>query len=417
MTFRVDIEFRQSDKGGSGIVVYHGEDIGYHTGGLGNMGFGINMGNNAKSVGTGRQFSSTDFWVSQLADSPKNIIKKEELLMITKQSNNIIPVIHRLVTDEFGENYWFNGCAKYVMECLGESDYDYWFFAGLTGDIFTQHYTYTKSSDDALSSYMMEENPTRFIEDIYARCGYAATYVSNPDIRKNTEMYLQTLIAYIDKGIPVIKWGNPEGVFVGYEDYGKVLLYITGNSNQPERLTLEKAIQGEALSGWIFVGEKRESRSLAQLYCEAICKIPQHLSVKTDTYCFGAEAFRLWARDIENGKFDGMTVEEFDTWAYYTNYVCVLATNGSCCYGFLDKAKELNSDFIFIDEVKKLYTRTGQIWNNDNGNDLEALGGGFNVTLEVLQNKDKRAKIIAKIRECGDCIDKIVEVIEKYTTK
>lgn len=99
-------------------------------------------------------------------------------------------------------------------------------------------------------------------------------------------------------------------------------------------MTLEKAIQGEALSGWIFVGEKRESRSLAQLYYEAICEIPQHLSVKTDTYCFGAEAFRLWARDIENGKFDGMTVEEFDTWAYYTNYVCVLATNGSCCYGF-----------------------------------------------------------------------------------
>ncbi len=53
--------------------------------------------------------------------------------MITKQSNNIIPIIHRLVTDEYGENYWFNGCAKYVMECLGEPDYDYWFFARADG--------------------------------------------------------------------------------------------------------------------------------------------------------------------------------------------------------------------------------------------------------------------------------------------
>lgn len=26
----------------------------------------------------------------------------------------------RLVTSEHGENYWFNGCAAYVMECLGE---------------------------------------------------------------------------------------------------------------------------------------------------------------------------------------------------------------------------------------------------------------------------------------------------------
>ncbi len=42
--------------------------------------------------------------------------------MIIKQSNNIVPVMHRLVTDEYGENYWFNDCTKYVMECLGEKD-------------------------------------------------------------------------------------------------------------------------------------------------------------------------------------------------------------------------------------------------------------------------------------------------------
>ena len=54
--------------------------------------------------------------------------------MSERKKSNLIPVIHRLVTDENGENYWFNGCAKYVMECLGKKDYDYWFFAGITGD-------------------------------------------------------------------------------------------------------------------------------------------------------------------------------------------------------------------------------------------------------------------------------------------
>lgn len=39
-----------------------------------------------------------------------------------------------------GENYWMNGCAGYVMECLNEPDYDYWFFAGLSGDNFAQHH-------------------------------------------------------------------------------------------------------------------------------------------------------------------------------------------------------------------------------------------------------------------------------------
>ncbi len=335
--------------------------------------------------------------------------------MITKQSNNIIPTIHRLVTDEYGENYWFNGCARYVMECLGEKDYDYWFFAGLTGDVFTQHYTYTKYSGDAMSSYMMDEKPAEFVEDVFAKCGYAATYVSNQEVRKNTEMYMQTLIGYIDKGIPVIVWGEAlVGVFVGYEDYGKILLYITGNNNQPERIPLNKELEGNPdTNGWIFVGNRKEDRTLAKLYREAISAIPQHLSIKTNTYCFGAEAFRAWAKDIKTGKFDGMTVEEFDIWAYYTNYVCVLATNGSCCHEFLKRAQGLNPDMTFLDEVSRLYKRTADMWNNQNGKDLEALGGGFNVTLETMQNEEKRNKIASKIHEFGDVIDEIVQVLNR----
>lgn len=138
------------------------------------------------------------------------------MIVITKRSNNIIPIIHRLVTDEYGENYWFNACARYVMECLGEKDYDYWFFAGITGDLLTQHYTYTKYAGDALSSYMMDENPAAFVEDVFAKCGYAATFVPKQELRKNAEMYLQTLISYIDKGVPVIVWYETlVGVFVG----------------------------------------------------------------------------------------------------------------------------------------------------------------------------------------------------------
>ena len=352
--------------------------------------------------------------------------------MITKQSNNIIPVIHRLVTDEYGENYWFNGCAKYVMECLGEPDYDYWFFAGLTGDIFTQHYAYTKSYWDAADGYRFDENPKQFVKDIFAKCGYAATCVSKQEIKENTEMSMQTLVAYIDKGIPVISWDGPCGVFVGYEEYGKILLCITGNKNQPERIPLDQALQNRENidSGWIFVGEKRESRSLAQIYRDAIAAIPQHFSVKTDTYCFGAEAFRAWAREIENGKFDGMKPEDFDTWFHHTNYVCVLATNGSCSR-FLEKARELNPDLTFLDDIRNQYRITGLLWNGNYGptdtfateyaktheadvasNHLEALGGGFNVTLANLQDKEKRTKIAATIRKCADCMDEVVRIIQ-----
>ena len=39
------------------------------------------------------------------------------------------------------------------------------------------------------------------------------TYVTHKELRKNTEMYVSTLISYIDKGIPVISWGNKAAYF------------------------------------------------------------------------------------------------------------------------------------------------------------------------------------------------------------
>lgn len=66
-----------------------------------------------------------------------------------------------------------------------------------------------------------------------------------------------------------------------------------------------------------------------------------------------------------------------------------------------------------LDEVKGVYRRMGRMWNNDDGKDLEALGGGFNVTLEVLKDKEKRSKIAEVIRKCGDCMDEVVNIIKK----
>ena len=68
---------------------------------------------------------------------------------------------------------------------------------------------------------------------------------------------------------------------------------------------------------------------------------------------------------------------------------------------------------VYLDEIKHLYRRIGAMWNNDNGTDLEALGGGFNITLEALQDKDKRSIIAAKIREFAVVTDEIVRVLEE----
>lgn len=376
--------------------------------------------------------------ISQLAYEPKNKFKKENLTMITRQSNNTIPNIHRLITDEKGENYWFNGCARYVMESLGEKDYDYEFFAGLTGDVFAQYYPHGEYRGDGVSDYMLGEGPTwylredatcyelcegekGFVEQLFEKCGYTSTFVTNKELRKNTGMYLQTLMSYIDKGIPVIIHSfmfdaAPVGVLVGYEEYGKVLLYITENSNEPVHVPFEKVLAGESpdeTCGWLFVGDKRKERPLAEIYRETIIALPKLLTTDNDKFCFGASAFRAWADDIESGKFDTMKPEEFDQWTCHTSYVCGLATNCSCCHGFLERAQKLNPDMTFLSEVSRLYKRCAEMWNHDNGKDLEALGGGFNCTLEALQDKPRRDRIVAKIREFADVTDQIVQVLNE----
>lgn len=90
----------------------------------------------------------------------------------------------------------------------------------------------------------------------------------------------------------------------------------------------------------------------------------------------------------------------------YQNFICVLATNGSCCYPFLEKAQKLNPDMSFLEELSALYNKTKDMWF-----ELEAMGGGFNITLEVLQDKEKRAKITSKLREFATVIDEIVKVL------
>ena len=226
--------------------------------------------------------------------------------------------------------------------------------------MFTQYYPKGEFRGEGVSGYMLVEGPNKnlreadtcfalvseesgFIEALFEKCGYASTFVSRRELRRNPDMYLQTLVSYIDRGLPVIVWGTgepPAGVLVGYEEYGKTLLYITGNNNCPERIPLEKLLEENEFpnSGWIFIGSKKETDPpSAGLYREAVRILPKLLATETESFRFGAAAFRAWAEDIEEGRFDGVKPEEFDPWSAHTAYVCGLATNASCCHAFWKK--------------------------------------------------------------------------------
>ncbi|MDR0896260.1 MAG: MerR family transcriptional regulator [Oscillospiraceae bacterium] len=373
------------------------------------------------SDGQGKKLIRT-IRITQLVQPPKKKKKKEELMMHTKQSNNTIPILHRLITGEYGENYWFNGCARYVMECLGEAQYDYQFFAGLTGDVIAQFYpTDGRYRGDGISGISMFHGDEKWVRDLFAKCGYAASFVTYRQLVDNKELYRQALIGYIDKGIPVIRWKSEylgDGVLVGYEDHGKTLLFITGDEAQPKRLTFEEAItpaDDDANDGWIFIGDKTKQVNIADVYRNVIGSLPAWFESNVHEYILGARAFRAWADAIEGGAFDDVKPEGFDAWDIHTAYVCALSTNASCSWGFFDKAMTACSEMTFLEAVKTQYQRMAAMWNNDNGTDLEALGGGFNVTLEALQDKEKRANIAAKLREFAACADEVVRIISENT--
>jgi hypothetical protein len=180
--------------------------------------------------------------------------------MISRQSNNVLPNIHNLVTWHYGQNYPFNGCMAYLMECLGEDikEFDYWFFGGITGDNFTQIYGHDyKMHSDCISVVIPK---SKFVKSIFDTIGYQYTYVAKNQINLNKEMYIETLMAYIDKGIPVIAksvhsddcdYGNYM-VICGYEENGKTLLYLEGDSTEPSKLNSVEIVNQD----WILLARR-----------------------------------------------------------------------------------------------------------------------------------------------------------------
>jgi hypothetical protein len=150
---------------------------------------------------------------------------------MSEQNNNIIPNIHRFIDSNKGENYWFNGAAAYVMDCLGEPQFKYSFFASISGDNFTQVYYGDNYRECNLSALITGNGDSDFIVRLFDKCGYEADVVNANKLKSDVEGYVAQLKNYIDKGVAVA-YERPGGVgvFVGYEDDGQTLLYITGDS-------------------------------------------------------------------------------------------------------------------------------------------------------------------------------------------
>ena len=357
--------------------------------------------------------------VSQLETKIKTKIKNGEFIMMTKQSNNQVPGIQTYCVGERGENFAFDGACEQLMKCLGENDFGYWLISGIAGNCFTQvypknHVFYSDRYCVADYHILYDDNCAAYIEGIFDKLGYACTYVPKEKIMSNKEIYRQTLMAYIDKGIPVIDFEGNYSLICGYEEHGNVFMHRYPCNDNLDKFHLDESyFSNNEMNGWIFVGERREHKNLSDIYREAVLRMPETLTTETDKYYFGAAAFRAWADDIENGFYDGKTQDEIDLWGTHTSFVCAFETIAAKSGVFLSKALELNRDFGFISEIIPILSRQGAYANGG----LEDLGGGFNITLAVLQDIDRRKLIANRLRLFANNMDKIVQILQRNLCK
>jgi len=351
--------------------------------------------------------------ISQLAQSKKNKLKKGDLTMITRQSNNILPDLHQLITWHYGENYVINGCMRLLMERVQPDEpinTNYNLFAAITGDNEVQAY-----GRGFKRSYNQHDLPLSSVWDgqdliayLFDELGYEHSYVTAAQIRENKGMYVETVKAYIDKGIPVLaRTTSPQGygsnyeLIVGYEESGKVLLYLDGDDIEPRKEVVgePRGKEWQIEWDWIFIGDKKRDIDKKTLYTNCLKRTLEMLTSPDKYGCsYGAKAFRDWADDIENGFFVNG--------GEYTAYVCVLATNGGRGFGYI---YEQMPEFGFLKDIlDNQCKRNNELWD-----ELEKLGGGFNVTNEVMQDAAKRKQIANKIREFAVCKDEIVQILQK----
>ncbi len=332
---------------------------------------------------------------------------------VNKPTSAILPNLHPMVTWEKGQNYQVNGYLQFQMECLGESkDYDYWFFAGVSGDIYTQVFT----SDTAKMCHSLSH--IAFSPELartwYDAVGYDFTIVTEEQFNADRPRYLGELMKCIDRGIPVVAKETVSStrtkaqefsVLVGYEDKGGQLLFLEGDSTKPYKVPTNRNVS------YLFIlpGAKKKAPPLADVYRKAVLNIPTLLTrPKKDDVSFGRGAFEAWADHLLAEDYVGKTDEQLGLWELHTTYVCILATNGHC-RAFLERAQQLCPELPFLADVAKEYAEMDDMGGKV-PKELQAVGGYFNITTATLRNKEAKRPIAKVLRRCTAVCDRIVDI-------
>lgn len=318
---------------------------------------------------------------------------------------------NKLETGQFihwdrGQNYPFGACMAKLTECLGgdTSLYTYDFFAGLAGDDFVMCYGDNEKLNDCVSVCTDTET---FLARVCGMIGLEYRLAKKAEWTADAKLYYGYVKQFIDRGIPILCAGAGDNsnfdLLISYDDETAKCHLSCGDDVQYGTDIPFAEIECDL----IFIENLPKIDDLAAVYRKAVMQIPALMTAEptADSVYFGAEAYRQWAADTVNGRYDRYTSDTFKSWNHWHIYICNLATNGGHGEAFLRRAYELNQDLTFIPNLIALFHENDKVWN-----ELESLGGGFNCTIETLRNREKRAAIAGVILKLAETNEKIVKV-------
>lgn len=333
--------------------------------------------------------------------------------------------IHPLQYPDQGQNYVFNGCMQFLMECLGEKNepHDYWFFSAVSGDSFVQ--VFNKNKTKWSTCFSQTAFDYQLVKRVFDAAGYGFDYLDPETWQRGREAAKAKIMDSIDRGLPVIAKGfhsvvgNRElptdevSCVIGYEKDGQHFYRMTEEGTDLVSFTLEDSLPYI----FVFAGEPKDAPPLASVYRNALVNAPtlmRTLPANNSDIYFGNNAFEQWAQALE-GDFYLMDKAEYDaadsiaSWRYYCVYVCIIATNIFSKRHTIDRAVRLNPDLAPLTSlIEREYEALDKLEK-----ELQSANAGFNITYEVLQDEKKRREIAGIIRKFPIVLSRLCDILEK----
>lgn len=328
------------------------------------------------------------------------------------------------------ENYMFDAAMSSAMVHLnGDETMDFLFFAGVTGDIFSQVWIEPKwQYHDAYSDVgKYTQNPIRRAFDA---CGYTYEFVDKATLQRDKDKYIRKIVESIDKGHPVLTFGivGPPicSIICGYDRQGEVLIGWSQFTDEPGEGPTD-AVQSngqfrkenglDCSQALVFIGSQKKDNipSKADSMRQSLLHIPacafrEALPLEEGRVAyFGGEAFRRWADSLSH---EELFADE-DSLPYpadtYGSCMVMVGTNMFYMNAYLDRALSLCPDMEdTIRRLKEAYDKENEALQRLAG----FQGGYFLEDHKVLQDKNFRTTLAAHILEVGKCYEEAARIMD-----